>query len=162
MRRLSKTIRLFSAPADRSKRCPCLLYIKWRGMRSRCNNPNSKSYPWYGGKGIGVCPEWNDYLVFRQWAISNGFQKGLSLDRIDSSGDYKPSNCQWITHSENCAKANRESKFGVNSKHAKLNDGKVRLIRQSTATCRELAEQFGVDCSVISRVRQRKVWKHVT
>ena len=72
------------------------LHHIWVGMRRRCNNPNDKSYPDYGGKGIKVCPEWDsDYLNFKDWALKNGYIKGLSIDRIDNSKGYEPSNCRW-------------------------------------------------------------------
>ena len=55
-------------------------------------------------KGVAVCHEWDMYGVFRAWALNNGFRKGLTLDRIDSDGGYSPTNCQWITGSENSRK----------------------------------------------------------
>jgi hypothetical protein len=76
-------------------------YKSWTGMRYRCNNPDGKDYSRYGGKGIKVCPEWNDYETFKHWAISHGWRKGLSIDRLDASKDYSPENCEWVTVSEN-------------------------------------------------------------
>lgn len=83
------------------------LYTIWCGMRQRCSNPNRTAYILYGGKGVRVCDEWNDYDVFKNWAISNGYADNLSIDRIDSNGNYEPSNCRWITQSENTARANK-------------------------------------------------------
>ena len=83
------------------------LYSIWCGMRQRCNNPNRDYYSHYGGKGVRVCDEWSNYLVFKEWALSHGYTDDLSIDRIDSNGNYEPSNCQWITRSENTAKANK-------------------------------------------------------
>jgi len=62
-------------------------------MMRRCYNPKSVAYKSYGAKGITVCPEWHDRENFRTWANSNGFQKGLRLNRKDSSKGYSPDNC---------------------------------------------------------------------
>ena len=73
------------------------IYSVWNQMRNRCQNPNDKSYGRYGGKGISVCLEWQDFRNFYPWAMSNGYADGLTLDRIDPHGNYEPSNCRWIS-----------------------------------------------------------------
>jgi hypothetical protein len=87
---------------------PKRLYRCWQSMRARCYRKLDIDYKYYGAKGICVCSGWNDYLVFKGWALSHGYSDNLTLDRIDSRGNYKPSNCQWITKSENSIKRNRE------------------------------------------------------
>lgn len=80
------------------------LYRIWCGMRDRCYNQNNKKYCNYGGRGISICDEWRSYHGFRCWALENGYADDLSIDRIDVSGDYEPSNCRWtnsITQSNN-------------------------------------------------------------
>lgn len=78
------------------------IYRVWEGLRTRCNNPKCDSYPYYGGRGISVCDEWQDgFAVFRDWAIKNGYQEGLQIDRIDNNGNYEPGNCRFVTRSVN-------------------------------------------------------------
>jgi hypothetical protein len=66
-------------------------------MKMRCYNENNNDFKYYGGRNIKICNEWlNDFKVFREWAINNGYKEGLSIDRIDVNGNYEPNNCQWI------------------------------------------------------------------
>ena len=81
------------------------LYQIWAGMRKRCNNQNSYNYKHYGGRGISVCSEWDDFLAFKEWAVNNGYDDSLSIDRIDVDGDYTPLNCRWA---DNITQANNK------------------------------------------------------
>lgn len=75
-----------------------VLFHKWTGMKDRCYNSAAKNYKYYGGEGITVCDEWrNSYEAFRDWALSAGYESGLSLDRIDPHGNYCPDNCRWVS-----------------------------------------------------------------
>lgn len=71
----------------------------WFGIKDRCKNPKSPHYRHYGGRGIKLCPEWEDFEVF---VLSVGYPcgYGLSIDRIDNDGDYEPANVRWATESE--------------------------------------------------------------
>lgn len=80
------------------------LYAIWSAIRNRCFSPKNKCYKNYGGRGISVCPEWDYYPVFREWALVNGYKESLTIDRYDTNGDYSPSNCHWITMKENLKK----------------------------------------------------------
>ena len=81
------------------------LYAVWAQMRYRCRNQTNRQYKYYGKRGIRVCPEWKDsYLPFKTWALKNGYQKHLTIDRIDNDGNYEPSNCQFIARSEHSRK----------------------------------------------------------
>lgn len=77
------------------------LYHTWTGIKYRCYNKKSKDFPHYGGRGIQVCEEWrNDFIAFREWALSHGYEKDLTIDRINVDGNYEPSNCRWATVAE--------------------------------------------------------------
>lgn len=76
------------------------LYRIWRCMNARCYDPHSDSYAHYGMKGVTVCDEWMDFAAFQLWAKANGYQDGLSIDRIDNSKGYFPDNCRWATTME--------------------------------------------------------------
>jgi hypothetical protein len=72
------------------------LYNIWHMMRQRCWNPKASKYKNYGGKGVTITPEWNDFVVFRDWAMANGYDDTKQIDRIRSAGNYEPGNCQWL------------------------------------------------------------------
>ena len=78
-------------------------------MRRRCNNPNAPKYEFYGGIGIRVCDEWNKpyggFESFYAWAMDNGYDDSLTIDRIDSGKNYSPENCRWVPFEENVKRA---------------------------------------------------------
>lgn len=89
------------------------VYRIWRGMKGRCYNKGNGGYKYYGARGITVCQEWLDkndgFENFYKWAIENGYNDNLSIDRINPSGNYEPNNCRWSTNlvQENNKTSNR-------------------------------------------------------
>ena len=117
------------------------LYGVLRLMLRRCNDPNSEYYHNYGGRGIKVCDEWacgvQGYYNFRKWAEENGYEDGLTIDRIDNDKGYSPDNCQWSTR-----------KYQSNNKR----NNTMVTIDGRTQTLAQWCEEFGVP---YSRVRIR-------
>jgi len=74
---------------NRKNRCHNI----WSGIKSRCNSPTNKDYKSYGGRGIRVCKEWEDYETFAKWAEGRFENSEMSIERIDVEGDYESSNC---------------------------------------------------------------------
>ncbi len=112
-----KEISVHALRAGHTQSCGCLqkersgithggskthLYRIWRHMRERCNNPSAKDYIHYGGRGIKVWPAWQHFEGFRNWALENGYESNLSIDRKDNNKGYSPSNCRWASQSQQC------------------------------------------------------------
>lgn len=89
------------------------LYKIWVNIRQRCRNKNCPDYRYYGGKGISICEEWDDFNSFASWSLEHGYDKNLTIDRIKSNEGYEPDNCRWITQSKN-SKLMNESYLGGN------------------------------------------------
>lgn len=81
------------------------LYRIWSNMKSRCYSQADRNFKRYGARGIDICQEWRtDFLKFQEWAVANGYQDRLSIDRIDNNMGYSPDNCRWtdtITQNNN-------------------------------------------------------------
>ena len=116
------------------------------GMKNRCYNANEPGYKWYGAKGVIVCEDWHDYAKFKSWALANGYTDELSIDRIDPNGDYEPSNCRWITRSENSARSQSLDEDI---------EMKARALAKGGASVREISRQTGVSIGTAYAVRKR-------
>lgn len=107
-----KPVRIRTLLSGQSKTCvKCMrithgdsyskLYKAYQSMHTRCYNNKHLHYARYGGSGIKICQEWHEYVKFKNWAINNGYKEGLQIDRIDTYGDYSPSNCRYVTPKQN-------------------------------------------------------------
>lgn len=97
------------------KKCDTRLYCIFGAVKSRCYNKNNKRYKDYGGRGIAVCDEWkDDFMSFYNWAILNGYNDTLTIDRIDVNGNYEPSNCRWVTPKQQARNRRSNRNYTIN------------------------------------------------
>ena len=110
----------------------------FNGMVHRCYNKSDKHYNIYGGKGITICNDWLfDHSSFEKWALNNGYNDNLTIDRIDSDKNYCPDNCQWIPLEENARKAGKVNWITVNGE---------------TLTGKQWSKKLGLGDSTINRL----------
>lgn len=119
------------------------LYRIWANMKTRCNNPrDTYKYSRYGGRGIKYDPAWQEYLAFEEWAIKHGYDDSLTLDRIDTNGNYCPENCRWVSMKEQC--------YNRSSNHFFEQNGVTHSVK-------EWADIIGVSHSVVIQRIKRGV-----
>jgi hypothetical protein len=120
--------------------CGIREFILWCAMKERCNNPHNKCYGIYGARGIKVCKEWSDsFASFNEWAIANGYQEGLTIDRIDTNGNYCPENCRWVTTAQQNRNYSRNHFLTYNGE---------------TLCLKDMAEKHGIKpCTLLFRLK---------
>jgi hypothetical protein len=118
------------------------IYSSWKKMRDRCNNPNSAAYINYGGRGIKVCEEWNNFHIFlKDMGLPD---KNYSIDRKNVNGNYDKSNCKWSSKTE-------QSRNKRNTLYFQFNN--------ETASLPELAEKYSqVPLNIIYNRILKKKW----
>jgi hypothetical protein len=132
-----RTIKLAQNAHKKHDESKSRLHIIWTNMKQRCGNKNNIGYKDYGGRGIKVCEEWeNDYITFRDWALSNGYADNLTIDRIDNNGNYEASNCRW---------ANKEIQSNNQRRNVFL------TYNNETKTITQWAKEFGISRSTFFR-----------
>lgn len=129
------------------------LWSTWRNMRDRCNRSTNQDYQYYGGKGIVVCNEWNDYLEFKKWSILNDYTLNgkLQIDRIDGNKDYSPYNCRWVD-----AKTNQRNRDCIILNEEKANE--IRTLIYSGLDDIEISKMYKVHKDTIRDIRTGRTW----
>lgn len=130
--------------------CGCLksstnrLYHIYYDMITRCYNKKAKSYKYYGYKGITVCASWrNSYNNFNIWALSSGYDDNLTIDRINSDGNYEPDNCRWIPLLDNQCRGFHTAFSNKIASGELLSEAEISYIKSHRNTpAKELAAQF--------------------
>ena len=134
------------------------LFNIWLHMKYRCSKENNSDYRWYGARGISVCNDWErDYSVFKQWALENGYQEHLTIERSDNDKGYNPDNCEWITQSENSRRRNLVSSNLTVKKIKQIK----KLLSDGFLKHREIGEMFSVRRRVISKIKNGETWAWV-
>ena len=139
-----------------TKSCGCLkkeiqhhksntrLFSIWASMKKRCYNPKHNHYDRYGGRGIAMCEDWqNNFLSFYNWALTNGYNDNLTIDRIDNNGNYCPENCKWNTKKDQVRNRSCTRLLTYN--------GKTQSIAQ-------WADEIGIKYSTLSTRLRRNQW----
>lgn len=120
------------------------LYKIYQHMIERCYDKNSIRYKDWGGRGIIVCDEWkNDFKVFFNWALNNGYKNNLTIDRINNNGNYEPNNCKWATIKEQNRNSRNCNYFTYNNK---------------TCCISEWAELYHIKYSILYSRLQKLNW----
>jgi hypothetical protein len=109
-------------------------------MRQRCNDQNAQNYAYYGGRGITVCAEWDDFASFDAWAQGAGYSDDLLLDRENNAEGYSPHNCRWVTR--------KTQMRNTRGNHLVKHEGAMRTIA-------EVAEMTGsVYSTLVARINR--------
>ena len=139
------------------------MYRVWGAMLERCRNPNQERFSSYGGRGIKVCNEWNDFAVFRKWALSAGYAPGLQIDRKDNDRGYSPDNCRIVNRHQQQQNRRLPNRHKTGKRYGRrfLTEEDVYTIRESQLTNQVLADQFDMHNGTISNIKRRKAWTHL-
>lgn len=137
------------------------LYKTWKGIKDRCNNQRECTNAYYHAKGITYCPEWERFEPFMEWALANGYNDSLEIDRIDFNGNYEPSNCRWVTKAQQNRNKSSNIYVEYNGQTMCLADAiKASGMKEETARHRYVDLGWSVEKTFNTPVRKHKEATH--
>lgn len=127
--------------------CKTRLYKIWSKMKARCLNKNNSAYENYGGRGIIICEEWvKDFSIFREWALKNGYDDKLTIDRTNNGNGYNPFNCRWATRKEQANNTRKNKIIEINGeKHTLSQWAEIKKLKLNVICRRIIKGIKGVD-----------------
>lgn len=162
---------LIKLTTGRTKSCGCLakevllanntthglsyhpLYNVWNSMRQRCSNKNAHAYCRYGGRDITVCLKWQNFKRFYDWAVSNGYQKGLTIERVENSGNYNSDNCTWIPLEQQARNRRNNKIVEYNGKSMILADWSKEIGINQTVLSKRLLHGWSIEKAFTTPLR---------
>ena len=131
------------------------IYRVWLGMKERCYNKKATAFKHWGARGVKICDEWvNDFVAFKSWALSNGYDETLQIDRVDNDGNYNPDNCRFVTSAINCR--NRST-----TKLTLTKANEIRYIYKTEKTTHQkISDQYDISRQNVTDVISNKIWRN--
>lgn len=125
------------------------IYQIWISMKQRCYYKKYTHYKHYGSKGIEVCDEWkNNVVQFYNWALSNGYKEGLSIERIDINKNYCPENCKWIPKNEQQMNTSKTKKYKYQNEEHTLHYFSKLYSIPSTSLYRKIKNGVNIELAI--------------
>jgi len=136
------------------------LYYIHKTMLARCYNPKAKGYERYGGRGITVCEQWRkDRVSFFSWALKNGYDENLTLDRIDNSKGYYPENCRWLSMKQQANNRRSNHIITINGeKHTISEWAEIKGIKKNTI-CSRLRDGWPEEKAILTPTMPMGSWR---
>lgn len=129
-------------------------YQTWYHMILRCEDPCTDSYPYYGGRGIGVCDRWHKFENFLE-DMGMKPSKRLTLDRVDNDGNYEPNNCRWATLHQQSRNRSSNRMLTLGGKTLCIRDWEAATGINYTTIWERLRRGWSVERSLTEQVRAK-------